>query len=104
MGGPEMFFQAENQRWVHLRTFPSLLGTQPLLQSCWGPPGELGPARAAGRPHVLPWTRCVGPRKGDSEGPPYLPFSVYVSLRNTLTGMLGHFHMDSLQCNSLIFA
>lgn len=68
-----------------------------------GPPGEPGPARVAEMLHVLPWTRRAGPWKGDSEGPPYLPF-VCVSLRNTLTGMPGHWRMESLQCNSLIFA
>lgn len=39
-----------------------------------GPPGEPGPARVAEMLHVLPWTRRAGPWKGDSEGPPYLPF------------------------------
>ena len=77
---------------------PVLLGTpwraekQPLLQSCWGPRGEPGPARAAERPHESRTQKGL------------LTCLVYISLRNTLTGMLGRFHMESLQCNSLIFA
>lgn len=73
---------------------PVLLGTPWRARPCQG-------SRKATR---LPLDQTCWPMKAGLRRASLPAFSVYVPLRNTLTGMLGRFHMESLQWNSLIFA
>lgn len=96
---PYLFWTvARNQTWTKLNG-----GNWLWADSVWEHSPSSSPAGDPVESRALPGQRKghmkVGLRRAS------LPaFSVYISLRNTLTGMLGCFHMESLQCNSLIFA